>query len=149
MDIRRFCGYAPNPPGAVTPEQFAQALTTLANDTPGPVSPQAVQALIEAFANAGIPVTGDPVSAAIAILAPEQVAVVRTVYLANLYPLETAIVAASATLNVDMSGPFKRNAAELREREGLFRSWRIRLCQFLGIDTGDFLDALIPAAFTV
>ncbi len=71
-------------------------------------------------------------------LRPEEFQVAR-MYLANLYPLETAILGAAATLNVDQAGPFKRNAAELRERRCLFDDWRRRLCGFLGVPPGPAL----------
>lgn len=68
-------------------------------------------------------------------LRPEEFQVAR-LYLSQLYPLETAITTASATLNVDQAGPFKRNAAEMRERRALFDGWRRRLCGFLGVPSG-------------
>lgn len=71
-------------------------------------------------------------------LRPEEFQVAR-MYLANLYPLETAILGASTTLNVDQAGPFKRNAAEMRERNALFDGWRRRLCGFLGVPPGPSL----------
>ena len=57
-------------------------------------------------------------------------------YLSSLNTLESAIPAASATLNVDSAGPFKRNAYELRDRDRVFDSWRRRLCGFLGVPPG-------------
>lgn len=71
-------------------------------------------------------------------LRPEEFQVAR-LYLSQLYPLETAITTASATLNVDQAGPFKRNAAEMRERNAQFDGWRRRLCAFLGVPPGPTL----------
>lgn len=61
-------------------------------------------------------------------------------YLANLYALESAIPAASATLNVDTAAVFKRNANEVKERERLFTYWRLRLCKFMDIKPGPGIE---------
>lgn len=71
-------------------------------------------------------------------LRPEEFQVAR-MYLSNLYPLETALTTISSTLNVDLAGPFKRNAAEQTERWRLFDAWRRRLCGFLGVPPGPAL----------
>lgn len=72
-------------------------------------------------------------------LAPAEFAVVRQ-YLTNLYTLETATVTMSNTLNVDTAAVFKRNANEQKERDQLLRSWRMKLCGFLGVPAGPDLQ---------
>jgi hypothetical protein len=67
-------------------------------------------------------------------------AVVVNTYLANLTTLETAIVGASANLDTTSAGPWVHNANEQRDRERLFSSWRLRLCEFLGVPPGPQLD---------
>jgi hypothetical protein len=69
-------------------------------------------------------------------LQPEEETVVITIYLANLYTLETAIVNASAMLNVGSAAVFTRNAKEMDERNALFDNWRRKLCQFFGLPFG-------------
>jgi hypothetical protein len=68
-------------------------------------------------------------------LTGSEEAVVRQ-YLLTLSQLETAIPAASAGLDTAQASVWIRNAAELRERTGLFDDWRRRLCAFLGIPPG-------------
>jgi hypothetical protein len=67
-------------------------------------------------------------------------AVVVNTYLANLTTLETAIVGASANLDTASAGPWVHNANEQRDRERLFTSWRLRLCEFLGVPPGPQFD---------
>jgi len=70
---------------------------------------------------------------------PEEEAVVRTTYLANLQTLETAIVGTSANLDTDTAAVWKHNKNEQADRDRLFDSWRRRLCQFMGIKPGPSL----------
>jgi hypothetical protein len=65
-------------------------------------------------------------------------AVVVNTYLTNLYTLETAIVGASANLDTEKAAVWHHNQNELRDRERLFDSWRLRLCQFLGVPQGPY-----------
>lgn len=60
--------------------------------------------------------------------------------LSVLYPLDAAIAAASATLDVDRAAVYKRNLNEMRERTRLFNYYRHRLCQFMGIPAGPNLS---------
>lgn len=69
-------------------------------------------------------------------MATEEEAVVRTTYLANLATLETAIVGAGANLDTDVAAVWTHNKREVADREGLFASWRARLCAFLGVPPG-------------
>jgi hypothetical protein len=67
-------------------------------------------------------------------------AVVANTYLANLATLETAIVGASSNLDTASAGPWVHNANEQRDRERLFASWRLRLCDFIGVQPGPQFD---------
>lgn len=69
-------------------------------------------------------------------LLPEEETVVRTTFLANLATLESAIPAASANLDTDEAAVWKHNKREVADREGLFSSWRRKLCAFLGVPPG-------------
>lgn len=71
---------------------------------------------------------------------PSEEVVVRTIYLANLYTLETAIVGASANLSTDKAAVWTHNKNEVADRDGLFSNWRRKLCAFLGIPAGDGLN---------
>ena len=98
------------------------------------------------------PVSGtivDYVSIALAGLTQDYIDIVRSVFLANLVLLEADIPATRAKLSIAEAAVFKRNAGEVREREGLYRDLRLRLCGTLGIDSGPFLNVLIPGAFVV
>ena len=70
----------------------------------------------------------------------DEGAVVINTYLANLYTLETAIVGTGANLDTDEAAVWKHNKREQADRENLFTSWRKKLCQFLGIPSGDGLQ---------
>jgi hypothetical protein len=65
----------------------------------------------------------------------EGLVVVNT-YLTNLYTLETAIPGTSANLDTDVAAVWTHNKNEQRDREMLFRSWRRKLCNFLGVPPG-------------
>lgn len=69
-------------------------------------------------------------------MAPEEEAVIRTTYLANLNTLETAIVGTSANLDTAKAAVWEHNPREHADRENLFLSWRRKLCGFLGIPPG-------------
>ena len=101
------------------------------------------------YAAAGQPITGDVVNGALVPLSPEQIAVLRTTFLAQLALLETAITGATVRLSTESAAVWKRNPNEIRDRERLFRSWRIRLCDFLAIESGPFLYGISPAVFIV
>lgn len=62
--------------------------------------------------------------------------VVVNTYLANLAALENAIPASGANLDTDVAAVWTHNKDEQRDRERLFDSWRVRLCQFLGVPPG-------------
>lgn len=69
-------------------------------------------------------------------LSTAEEAVVRTTYLANLGTLETAIIGAGANLDTEQASVWKHNKNEVSDREGLFKSWRLKLCGFLGVPAG-------------
>ena len=72
-------------------------------------------------------------------MAPAEYAVTRQ-YLTNLYTLETATMTMSNTLNVDTAAVFTRNKVEQKERFQLFNTWRLKLCNFLGVPPGSELE---------
>lgn len=57
-------------------------------------------------------------------------------FLAQIYPLETAILGASDNLDTDQAAVWKHNAREVADRTALYNLWRRRLCGFLGIPPG-------------
>ncbi len=63
-------------------------------------------------------------------------AVVVNTYLTNLYTLETAIPTTSNNLDTDKAAVWTHNKDEQRDRDKLFDSWRLRLCNFMGIPRG-------------
>src|SRR5476649_655299 len=74
-------------------------------------------------------------------LAPAEEDVVRTIYLANLYTLETAIFGVSANLDTAQAAVWTHNKNEQRDRDNLFNSTRRRFCGFLGLVPGPDLGA--------
>lgn len=62
--------------------------------------------------------------------------VIRTTYLANLYPLEMAIFGASDNLDTDVAAIWTHNKREVADRKGLFDLVRRQLCDFIGIPPG-------------
>ncbi len=74
-------------------------------------------------------------------LSTNEQTVVMTIYLANLYTLETAIVGAAANLDTDSASVWKHNKNEVADRENLFASWRLKLCAFMGVPPGPGLSA--------
>ncbi|MDE2354164.1 MAG: hypothetical protein KGL17_03985 [Betaproteobacteria bacterium] len=69
-------------------------------------------------------------------LAVEEEAVVRSVYLSNLYTLEAAVPAAGANLDTDAAAVWTHNKNEVADREALFTNLRKKLCEFLGVPPG-------------
>lgn len=111
VDIRRFCGFQAY--GNITTQAFAHRYSTH-------------YGLLEFRMNN---------------YSADEEAVIRTVYLANLTTLETAIVGTSANLDTDQAAVWHHNKHEQRDREALFASWRRKLCQFIGIACGPGLPA--------
>lgn len=67
--------------------------------------------------------------------------VIRTTYLANLGPLETAIFGAGANLDTDAAAVWMHNKREVADRTSLFNQVRRQLCAFIGIGPGPGLAA--------
>ncbi|MFD2271405.1 hypothetical protein ACFS07_13355 [Undibacterium arcticum] len=82
-------------------------------------------------------------------LGPEEETVVRTNYLANLYTLESAIVASGANLDTDSAAVWTHNKHEVRDRTALLNQWRNELCGFLGISAGPGLSGGGSVSFVV
>lgn len=62
-------------------------------------------------------------------------------YVAQIIPLETAILGASANLDTEQAAVWKHNVNETRDRMALFCLWRRRLCGFLGLPPGPDLQS--------
>lgn len=73
---------------------------------------------------------------------PEEEAVIRTTYLANLYTLEAAIPAASANLDTDSAAVWKHNKREVADRSALFNQIRRNLCAFIGVPPAEGLGSV-------
>jgi hypothetical protein len=73
-------------------------------------------------------------------LTPTEGAVIAA-RLVELRTLEAAIPTAGANLDTDQAAVWKHNANELRDRMTLYRSWRLELCNTLGIPPGPYLKA--------
>lgn len=74
-------------------------------------------------------------------LSASEESVLVTTYLANLYTLENAIVAAAANLDTDVAAVWERNRTEITDRQNLFDDWRRRMCAFLGFAPGPGLGS--------
>ena len=74
-------------------------------------------------------------------LLPEEEAVVRTTYLANLYTLESAIAVSAANLDTDSAAVWTHNKNEVRDRTSLFNQWRTEFCGFLGVPPGPSMSS--------
>jgi Icc-related predicted phosphoesterase len=74
-------------------------------------------------------------------LSASEEIVARTIYLANLATLETAIFGVSANLDTAKAAVWEHNKNEQRDRENLFNSTRRRFCGFLGIAPGPELGS--------
>jgi len=73
-------------------------------------------------------------------LLPAEYQVARQ-YLAQLYPLESAVIGASANLDTDQAAVWYHNKNEVADRTGLFRKWRMELCAMLGTPPGPSLNS--------
>ena len=69
-------------------------------------------------------------------LTPEEEAVLTTVYLANLAPLEAAIFGASDNLDTDIAAIWTHNKSEVSDRAALFNRVRRQMCDFIGFAPG-------------
>lgn len=62
--------------------------------------------------------------------------VVITKYVDNLNTLEDAIIGSSDNLDTNKAAVWDHNPREVANREGLYLSFRLKLCAFLGINPG-------------
>jgi hypothetical protein len=69
---------------------------------------------------------------------PEEFQVIRQ-YLAQLYPLESAVWGAGANLDTDRAAVWTHNKGEVRDRTALFNQARRALIGFLGLPAGPAL----------
>lgn len=70
----------------------------------------------------------------------EEEAVVRE-YLPKLDQLETDLYGVRDNLDTAAAAVWTRNSTEQGDREALYRSWRMRLCGFLGLPPGPHLKS--------
>lgn len=68
-------------------------------------------------------------------LTANEVAVVRA-RLAEIRTLETAVPGTGANLDTDRAAVWFHNKGELTDRMNLYRTWRLELCNLLGIPPG-------------
>jgi hypothetical protein len=87
-------------------------------------------------------------STILASLGVDQITVVRTVYLANLYLLESDIPGVRANSDTEQAAVWHRNPMELQERLQLLSNWRLQLCFFLGVPVGQGIYPYVPGVFT-
>lgn len=95
---------------------------------------------------------GSVIDAVIAALTPEMETVVRSVYLANIRLLESALVGAGIgdtdSLDTKKAAVWERNPNELYERVALFTAWRYRLCYDLGVAPGPGITTILTGVNT-
>lgn len=72
-------------------------------------------------------------------LAPQEETVVRT-YLLQLQSLETDVTGTAQRLDTEQAAVWTRNPKEVAERTKLFDGWRRRLCGFLGVPPGPYMN---------
>lgn len=114
-DVRRFAGYPML--GEDTPADDSRDFAY------GFVSPGVWQTLYHRLNN----------------LTPENETTLTTVYLTNLYTLETAVVNAGSNLDTAQASVWVHNSNEVNDRQQLFDMWRRRMCGFIGIAPGPAL----------
>jgi hypothetical protein len=112
-DIRRFCGYPPYGAGAAGFQgwRFFQAYGLL-------------EYRIGQDSATGVP-----------NMAPSELANIRY-YLSLLYPIEAAVAAMYATIEVDTAASFKRNSGEYSDRMEQYNGLRRQLCSLAGTNPG-------------
>jgi hypothetical protein len=71
--------------------------------------------------------------------ASEETVLINT-YLTTLNMLETAIPMTSDNLDTDQAAVWTHNKNEQRDRDRLFDSWRVRLCEFIGFPPSPTLN---------
>jgi hypothetical protein len=61
-------------------------------------------------------------------------------FLTTLATLEAAIPTATDNLDTDEAAVWKHNKDEVRDRMNLYRTWRMELCNFMGVSPGPGLQ---------
>lgn len=74
-------------------------------------------------------------------MAAAEEAQVRT-YITALNDLETAILSVGDNLDTAQAAVWTRNPDEHRDREALYHSFRVKLCDFMGVPGGDGLKGM-------
>ena len=77
-------------------------------------------------------------------LSTTEETIVRTIYLANLYTLETDIISTRTNLDTASASVWTHNKNEHSDREALFLSWKKKLCDYLGVPYGLGLKGSSP-----
>jgi hypothetical protein len=72
---------------------------------------------------------------------PEEETTIRTNYLANLYVVETAVIAAQTNFDTESAAVWHHNQKEHRDRVRHYNWLRRELCGMLGIEPGPALSA--------
>ncbi len=72
-------------------------------------------------------------------MAPAELGILRQ-YLETLYTLEAAIPGAGGNLDTDQAAVWTHNKNEVCDRVGLYNTWRLQLCGFIGIPPGPALE---------
>lgn len=97
---------------------------------------------------AGSPPADDALAVALAGLSAEGESVIRTTFLPALAAIEIGLTGSSSILDTAKAAVWERNPAELVERALLYRTQRIALCRFLGVEPGpgvyDPLPVVVP-----
>ena len=62
-------------------------------------------------------------------------------YLTQLRTMEAAIPGTADNLDTDSASVWHHNKNELRDRMNLYRTWRIELCNIIGIPPGPYMPA--------
>ena len=70
-------------------------------------------------------------------------------YLSQIYPLEQALLTASAGLDTEKAAIFTRNPQEMSERRQLYTEWRMTLCGFYEVPPGPAYAAAVGGRIIV
>lgn len=74
-------------------------------------------------------------------MSDSEQAVIRTVYLANLPGLESAVLTAGTNMGTDQAAVWTRNRTEAKDRQALFNMKRREMCAFIGVAPGPGLSS--------
>lgn len=95
----------------------------------------------KAFSSLGYYYEGNMANLDIAIvnMSDQEQAVMRTVYLATLPGLESAVLTAGTNMGTDEAAVWKRNRTERQDRTALYNAKRRDMCGFIGVAPGPAL----------